>query len=161
MLSVKYGTLGEKIQNKMEEKGSVGNRLEYSVKQGVNFRKGLMKDAFVSAAGISASVGGAAIVSKSKTAQKFIGNLATKFKNTNFAKKCTSGLKDVYETAKPYLEKAAKWIIALPKPAKAVLAAGVALTGIISNINRNKIMYDAGKLYQEYTDKAKLQKLIS
>ena len=69
-------------------------------------------------------------------------------------------VKDCAKSLKPYATKVKNWISALPKPAKAVLGAGLALTAIISGNNQARTMYNAGKIDQEYTDKANMQKLI-
>ena len=69
-------------------------------------------------------------------------------------------VKDCAKSLKPYAIKVKNWISALPKPAKAVLGAGLALTAIISGNNQARTMYNAGKIDQEYTDKANMQKLI-
>ena len=136
-----------------DDKGSIGNRLEYSVKQGINYQKGLVKDTFTTAAGIAGSVGAAVAVSKSKAAQDAIKNLGKKVADTKIVKDCA-------KTLKPYVAKAKNWVSALPKPAKAVLGAGLALTAVISGNNQAKTMYNAGKIDQEYTDNANMQKLI-
>lgn len=149
------------VGKQVEDKGSIGNRLEYAVKQGFGLRATMVKDSFATTAGIAASVGAAAAVAKSKTAQNILTKGFQAAKNSSAGQKVVTALKDIAATAAPYAKKALGWFKALPAPAKAVLAAGVVLTGIVSNNIRTKGIYNAGKLDQEYTDKAKLQKQLS
>ena len=154
VLKTNPNSVGGKIQQKAEEKGSIGNRLEYSIKQAWNFRKTQYKDAFLSTAGAAASVGLATGVAKSTTAQNVLKEAFNGFKNSGFGKACAEMAAELAPCAK----KALTWAKALP--AKAVLGAGLLATTIISNVVRTKGIYKAGKIDQEYTDKAKLQKTL-
>lgn len=135
------------------DKGSIGNRIEHSVEQTKNMVKTQFKDQFVSAAGVAGSIGAAAAVSKSKTAQNFISKYISKVKNSNT-------IKNTIEELSPYIKKCADKFKALPTPAKVVLGIGLVLTTAVSNLIRTKGIYDAGKIDQKYTDRAKLQQTL-
>lgn len=157
-------SLAELVSGKSKEnnndKGSIGNRLEYATKQTFGLRRMMIKDELALTAGVAGSAGAAALVSKSKTAQNFITKGFETVKNSNFGKEAVKLTKSVAESAAPYVKQGASWIQALPKPAKAVLGAGLAITALVCNSITNKGVYDAGKLDQEYTDKAKLQNIL-
>ena len=139
------------------DKGSIGNRIEHSVEQTKNSLKTQFKDQFVSMAGVAGSIGAAAAVSaavsKSKTAQNFISKYISKVKNSN-------AVKNTIEELTPYIKKGADKFKALPTPAKVVLGIGLVLTTAASNLIRAKGIYDAGKIDQKYTDRAKLQQTL-
>ena len=139
------------------DKGSIGNRIEHSVEQTKNMVKTQFKDQFVSAAGVAGSIGAAAAVSKSKTAQNFISKYISKGLN---GIKNNKVIKDTVEELSPYIKKCADKFKALPTPAKVVLGIGLVLTTAVSNLIRTKGIYDAGKIDQEYIDKAKLQNAL-
>ena len=80
-----------------------------------------------------------------------------KIASTNFGKQAAKFASNL----KPYVQKATGWLKALPKPAKIVLATGAALTAIVSGAINARTNYDAGKIDQKYTDKAKLEKSTS
>ena len=147
----------KEVYENLQNKGSIGNRMEYAGKQTWNYYKNMWKaeaDAFV---GLGATAALTAGVAKSKTTQNILTKGFQALKNTGFAKEMG---KMAAEFA-PYAKKALVTLKALPGPAKAVLAAGAILTSIAVNRNQNKMMYQAGKIDQEYTDKAKLQKQLS
>ena len=142
------------VYENLQNKGSIGNKIEYAGKQTWNAYKTLWKaeaDTFI---GLTATAAAAAGVAKSKTAQNVLTKGFQALKKTNFAQTAK-------ETLLPYIQKGLATVKALPGPAKAVLAAGTILTSILVNRNQNKMMYQAGKIDQEYTDKAKLQKQLS
>ena len=137
-----------------DDKGSVGNRIEYTGKQTWNFYKNLWKvnaDTFV---GMAATVGATAAVAKSKTAQNVLTKGFQALKNSNF-------VKEISKEVTPYAKKGLTMLKALPGPAKAVLAVGTILTTFAVNRTQNKMLVKAGQIDQEYTDKAKLQQQLS
>ncbi len=156
VLKTNPNSVGGKIQQKADEKGSFGNRLEYSIKQAWNFGKTQYKDGFYSTLGTAASIGAAAGVAKSKVAQNVLKKSFNSFKDSGFGKAC----KKVAAEFAPFAKKVFTRAKALPTPAKAVLGAGLLATALVSRVIRNKGLYKAGKLDQEYTDKAKLQKTL-
>lgn len=149
-------SLTEKIDSK-NEKGSIGNRIEHGAKQYLNLRKTIIKDEFALAGGIAATAGATALTAKSKTVQSFLSKGAKAISNKL---KCSDTIKDIASEVTPYLKKGAEMFKALPTPAKAVLGAGLVLTSIVANQVHAKGIYEAGKIDQEYTDKAKLQKTL-
>ena len=160
LLTVNYGAAGKALKQKSDDKGSIGNRIEYGVKQGINIQKGILKDSFVTAAGIAGSVCAAGAVSKSKTAQNILNGFGKKIANSGFGQGCKKAFAETAEALKPAAKKAFNFVSGLPKPAKAVLGAGIVLTGLLSSKVRGETIYNAGKLDQKYTDKAKIQKMF-
>lgn len=155
-------TVNPKATLKQENtKGSIGNRVEYGVKQGAHFYKTMAKDRFISAAGLAATAGATAAVAKSKTAQNAIINAGKKILNNDSVK---NTLSEVSNFVKPYAAKALTFVKSNPKAAAAMAVVGTAgclLTDMIARYNRNKAIYKAGKIDQEYTDKAKVDKLLA
>ncbi len=142
-------------------KGSIGNRVEYGIKQGAHLYKTMAKDRFISAAGLAATAGATAAVAKSKTAQNAIINAGKKILNNDSVK---NTLSEVSNFVKPYAAKALTFVKSNPKAAAAMAVVGTAgclLTDMIARYNRNKAIYKAGKIDQEYTDKAKVDKLLA
>lgn len=155
-------TVNPKAASKQENtKGSIGNRVEYGLKQGAHLYKTKMKDQFITTAGVAATAGATAAVAKSKTAQNAIINAGKKILNNESVK---NTLSEVSNFVKPYATKALTFVKSNPKAAAAmavVASAGYLITDIAVNINRNKAIYKAGKIDQEYTDKAKVDKLLA
>ena len=136
-----------------DSKESIRNKREHTIKQVLHAKQTQAKDTFATAAGVAGSIGAAAAVSKSKTAQNFISKYISKVKNSN-------AIKNTIEELSPYIKKCANKFKALPTPAKVVLGIGLVLTTAVSNLIRTKGIYDAGKIDQEYIDKAKLQNAL-
>ena len=144
-----------------DDKGSVGNRIEYTGKQTWNFYKNLWKakaDTFV---GMAATAGATAAVAKSKTAQNVLTSCFQALKNSNFAKEIHKEVAPLVAEVAPFAKKGLTMLKALPGPAKAVLAVGTILTTFAINRTQNKMLVKAGQIDQEYTDKAKLQQQLS
>jgi len=147
-------------------KGSIGNRLEYSAQQVKNFRKGQYKMAGAQVVGAAATIGATGLVAKSKSAQQFIKNGFNKLKDSSFVKKAASEVKNFMASPEgkkigSFLKGATEKVAKLPGPAKAVLAAGTVLTGIVVKGIQNKTLMDAGRIDQKYTDKAKVEKFFA
>lgn len=136
-----------------DSKESIRNKREHTIKQVLHAKQTQAKDTFATVAGVAGSIGAAAAVSKSKTAQNFISKYISKVKNSN-------AVKNTIKELTPYIKKGADKFKALPTPAKVVLGAGLVLTTAVSNLIRTKGIYDAGKIDQEYIDKAKLQNAL-
>ena len=140
-----------------DSKESIRNKREHTIKQVLHAKQTQAKDTFATVAGVAGSIGAAAAVSKSKTAQNFISKYISKGLN---GIKNNKVIKDTVEELSPYIKKCADKFKALPTPAKVVLGAGLVLTTAASNLIRTKGIYDAGKIDQEYIDKAKLQNAL-
>lgn len=146
---------------KENSKGSIGNRMEYGMKQSGNLLKTYAKDRFVSVAGGVATAGAAVAVAKSSTAQNAIANVGKKILNNQAVKETLS---EIGSCIKPYATKALAFVKSNPKAAAAiavVTTAGAIITDLASKKVRAKGIYEAGKIDQEYTDKAKAQKLLA
>ncbi len=146
--------LAQKLNSpKQNTKGSLGNRVEYSTKQAGNLIKTDIKARLATSTGIGATFLAAYGTLKSKGAQDIISksmkSLANKF-----------NLKEIAQELTPILKEAAGKIKSLPAPVKAVAAVGLLLTSAIGSQIRTQGVYEAGKIDQEYTDKAKLQNII-
>ena len=144
-----------------DDKGSVGNRIEYTGKQTWNFYKNLWKakaDTFV---GLGTTAALTAGVAKSKTAQNILTKGFQALKNSNFGKEIGKEITPLVAEVAPFAKKGLSILKALPGPAKAVLAVGTILTTFAINRTQNKMLVKAGQIDQEYTDKAKLQKQLS
>ena len=140
-----------------DSKESIRNKREHTIKQVLHAKQTQAKDTFTTVAGVTGSIGAAAAVSKSKTAQNFISKYISKGLN---GIKNNKVIKDTVEELSPYIKKCANKFKALPTPAKVVLGIGLVLTTAASNLIRTKGIYDAGKIDQEYIDKAKLQNAL-
>jgi len=151
-------SIAEKIKQNSEKCGSIKNVTKYGFKQYANIRKTQAKDAFVTTAGLAATVGAAAVVSKSAGAQNLIQKGLDYVKNSNIAQQTVTAVKEIAKKAAPYLTKAATWVGDLPAPAKAVLVGGTLITAIASNIIRNKGMQQQGAILKEMEISAKLEK---
>ena len=149
-------TLAQKQGIDMSNKGSFGNRMQCAGEQYVNMKKGLVKDELTLAAGGAATIAATAGVAKSKSAQNILTKGFESIKNTKFGKVCA----DLASEATPYVKKGVDWVKNLPKPAKAVLAAGTAITALFLSNNDYKTGIKAGQIDQKYTDKAKLEKVL-
>ena len=150
----------KKAQEKAEEKGSIKNQFERSVAQTKNRVKSGLKTDVVCISGTAASIGAAAAIKKSRMLQDLIGNATEALKQNPTVKRATEvATKEVKKLAShEYVQKATTWVKTLPKPAKAAMAAGLTLTTIVLNVINNKRIYNAGKIDQEYADKAKVEK---
>ena len=140
-----------------DSKESIRNKREHTIKQVLHAKQTQAKDTFATVAGVAGSIGAAAAVSKSKTAQNFISKYISKGLN---GIKNNKVIKDTVEELSPYIKKSTDKFKALPTPAKVVLGIGLVLTTAASNLIRTKGIYDAGKIDQEYIDKAKLQNAL-
>ena len=140
-----------------DSKESIRNKREHTIEQVLHAKQTQAKDTFATVAGVAGSIGAAAAVSKSKTAQNFISKYISKGLN---GIKNNKVIKDTVEELSPYIKKCADKFKALPTPAKVVLGIGLVLTTAASNLIRTKGIYDAGKIDQEYIDKAKLQNAL-
>lgn len=152
------GTIASKVQEGNEKSGSIQNKIKYSGKLYANLRKSQAKDAFVTTAGVAASVGAAAVVAKSKTAQNVIKKGVNAVLSSNIATKAKGVAKEVAGFVAPYAKKAARWVMGLPGPAKVVLGAGVVLTAIASKFVQNNYLVNNGKILKEMEVSAKLEK---
>lgn len=154
-------TVNPKVASKQENtKGSIGNRVEYAAKQGAHLYKTKMKDQFIATAGLAATAGATAAVAKSSTAQNAIVNAGKKILNNESVKNALTKASDF---VKPYATKALTFVKSNPKAAAAmavVASAGYLITSIAVRNNEVKGIYEAGKIDQEYTDKAKVDKLL-
>ena len=140
-----------------DSKETIRNKREHTIKQVLHAKQTQAKDTFATVAGVAGSIGAAAAVSKSKTAQNFISKYISKGLNGT---KNNKVIKDTVEELSPYIKKCANKFKALPTPAKVVLGIGLVLTTAASILIRTKGIYDAGKIDQEYIDKAKLQNAL-
>lgn len=140
-----------------DSKESIRNKREHTIKQVLHAKQTQAKDTFATVAGVAGSIGAAAAVSKSKTAQNFISKYISKGLN---GIKNNKVIKDTVEELSPYIKKCANKFKVLPTPAKVVLGIGLVLTTAASNLIRTKGIYDAGKIDQKYTDRAKLQQTL-
>ncbi len=120
---------------------SLKDSIKYGVKSTVSAQRSATKDVFVTAAGIGASVGAAAAVKNSATAQKYIKRGVDWVAGTGVGK-------TVINKAQPILKRAVTWVKQLPGPAKLVLGAGLALTTLLHAHNRTQTYYNQGKLDQ-------------
>lgn len=154
--------IGAKATSKQENtKGSFANRTECKMKQVANFTKTYYKDQFITTAGLAATAGATAAVAKSKTAQNAIANVGKKILSNESVK---NTLSEVSNFVKPYATKALTFVKSNPKAAAAmavVATTGALITNLVANKNRVKGIYEAGKIDQEYTDKAKVDKLLA
>ena len=130
---------------------SIKDNIKYAFKKTVNARQGAAKDVFVTAAGLGATAVAATAVKNSKTAQTYIKKGFEWAANTGAGKAVAGAAKKVA----PYATKAVNWVKNLPGPAKAVAAAGVALTALLHANNRAKTYYEQGKIDQEFKDLSK------
>ena len=147
-----------KIKEQNEKSGSIQNKAKYALKQYGNFKMYQIKDTFTTVAGIGASAGAAAVVAKSKTAQGLVQKGLDAIKNSNFTQTALRETKKLAKVLAPYANKVDKWVSALPPQAKAVLVAGIGLTEIVSNLNRNKLLIKSGEINKEMEISAKLEK---
>ena len=109
-----------------------------------------MKQDVVALGGVAATGAATVATANSKALQNAVTNIG----------KGIMGTKTVTQL-KNFFSPAAGWVKALPKPAKAVLAAGlIATTAIITHI-QNKHLIKTGQIDQKYTDKAKAEKLLA
>ena len=139
------------LQYEGVKRPSIKDTFKYGVKRTLNAKSSAAKDVFVTAAGIGASVGAAAAVKNSKTAQTYIKKGIEWAAGTGAGKVVAKAATKVT----PYLSKATKWVKGLPGPAKLVLGAGAAITALLHANNRSKAYYEQGKIDQEYRDLSK------
>lgn len=118
-----------------------------------NMMKGIQKDNFTKAAGLAATAGATAAVAKSKTAQNILSQSFEQIKNSKFGTNIAKQCKELADEAKPYAKKALDAFKNLPKPAKAVLGVGVALTGVASAIVRGVTHKKDEAIIREYGKK--------
>lgn len=143
-----------KLTGKINE---ASNKTNEKLQRGLNMQKGIQKDAFVTTAGVAATVGATAGVAKSKTAQKVLSEsfkpIKDAFSNSNFGKNLIDGCKNFANEAKPLIEKGASWVKNLPKPAKAILAIGTTITAIASGIVHKQTEMKDKQIIREYATK--------
>lgn len=146
-----------KLTGKMNK---ASNKANETLSRRLNKQKGLQKDAFVTSAGVVATVGAAAGVAKSTTVQKVLSEsfkpIKDAFSNSNFGKDLINGCKNLADEAKPFLEQGAKWVKNLPKPAKAILGIGAGLTALASTIVQAQTRKNDTEIAKEYAKKEAL-----
>ncbi len=127
------------------------DRFNYTIKSTVNTKKTIAKDVLVTTAGVGATLGAATLVKNTPAAQKVLKD------GYNWVVKTKPGtaVKGLADKAMPYVTKGYKWVKNLPAPAKAVMAAGLAITAFIAGVIKNKGVYNAGKIDQEFKDISK------
>lgn len=136
----------------------VEDRANLAVSTGKNIVGTNLKSTAALAAGVGATFAATNAVKNSSALQNSISSIAKKAAN---AIKETDTFKKLTELAAPYAKKAASWVKALPTPAKAVLATGAVLTGLIGNMIQNKGLFDQGKIIQQYEDKQAIRKTLN
>lgn len=143
-----------KLTGKINE---ASNKTNEKLQRGLNMQKGIQKDAFVTSAGVAATVGATVGVAKSETAQKVLSQsfkpIKEAFNNSNFGKNLINTCKEVADKAKPLLEQGVKWVKNLPKPAKAILGIGTAITAIASGIVHKQTEMKDKQIIREYATK--------
>lgn len=137
----------------LSSKGSIGNKVEYMGETMKEFKKFQLKSGLTLAGGAAVTAAATTGVAKSKKAQEIVKKFGKKILDNKYVQK---GLDEV----KPLTTKATSYIKKLPKPAKAVLAAGAALTALIVSNQAGKTERNLGKIDQKYTDKAKVQDIL-
>ena len=113
------------------------------------------------AVGAGATIAAANAVKNSSALQDTITKGLKKIASSNFVKESIDKLTPYAKKAAPYAEKALSWVVALPTPAKAVLATGAVLTGLAANLIGHKGSENQGKILQKYEDKQTIQKALN
>ena len=115
------------------------------------------KDAFVSSVGAGATIATTAAVANSKNAQKVLSQsfkpIKKAFYKSKFGKRAIETCKGLADEAKPLIESGAKWVKNLPKPAKAILGIGTAITALASGIVKMQTKKKDDEIIREYTKK--------
>ena len=133
------------------------NKMNEALARTTNKQKGLQKDTFVTAAGTAATIGATVAVKNSKKAQKVLTQsfkpIKKAFCESNFGKEVIKSCKDVAGVVKPALQDGAKWVKNLPKPAKAILGIGPAVTALASTIVQTKTRMNDTEIAKDYAKK--------
>lgn len=141
------------IKAQLESKGSAGNKIDCMNEELKEFRKYQVKTGLGMAGGVATTAAATAVVARSSKAQEAIKNFGKKIMQNE-------SVQNTLETLKPLASKAIKAVKNLPGPAKAVLAAGTALTGLSLSTHARQTVYKMGQIDQKYTDKAKVQNIL-
>lgn len=142
-----------KANNKSNDKGSIGNRIDCMNEQVKEFQKYRIKSNLTMVGGVATTAAATAVVAKSTKAQTAIKDLGKKIINNE-------QVKAFVEEAKPHVKKFTGFFKNLPGPAKVVMGACAGLTGLALGIQNAHANRKYGQIDQKYTDRAKLQKNI-
>ena len=133
------------------------NKTNEALSRAVNKQKGLQKDVVTLSVGTAATLGTTAAVANSKKAQKVLSQsfkpIKKAFCDSNFGKEVVSTCKEIADFAKPTFEAGAKWVKNLPKPAKAILGIGTAVTALASTIVQTKTRINDTQIAKEHAKK--------
>jgi hypothetical protein len=133
------------------------NKRNESISRCKNTCKGMQKDAFVSSVGAGATIATTAAVANSKNAQKVLSQsfkpIKKAFCKSKFGKSAIETCKELADVAKPLIESGTKWVKNLPKPAKAILGIGTAITALASGIVKMQTKKKDDEIIREYTKK--------
>lgn len=143
----------QEVKDSIESKGSRGNRVDCMSEELKEFNKYQVKTGLTMAGGVATTAAATVVVAKSSKAQEAIKNFGKKIIENE-------GVQNFVSNLKPLASKAATVIKNLPGPAKAVLAAGTALTGLILSNHTRQVDRKMGQIDQKYTDKAKVQNIL-
>lgn len=133
------------------------NKANENLSRVTNKQKGLQKDTFVNLAGTAATLGTTAAVANSKKAQKVLSQsfkpIKKAFCDSKFGKSAIETCKGLADEAKPFVQSATTWVKNLPKPAKAILGIGTAVTAIASGIVHAQTRKKDDQIIREYAKK--------
>ena len=136
----------------------VEDRANLAVATGKNIVGTNLKSTAAIAAGVGATYAATNAVKNSSALQETI----TKgLKKVVGAVESSNVYKKLEENIAPYTRKAASWVKALPTPAKVVLGAGTALACLIGNTIQNKVIFNQGKIVQQYEDKQTIREALN
>ncbi|MBR5303368.1 MAG: hypothetical protein IKU37_00905 [Candidatus Gastranaerophilales bacterium] len=162
MLNTSLATMGAesaiKTNNAITGKiVETNNKRNESISRYKNTCKGMQKDTFVTSVGAGATIATTAAVANSKKAQKVLSQsfkpIKKAFCDSKFGKEVINTCKGLADEAKPLIESGAKWVKNLPKPAKAILGIGTAVTAIASGIVHAQTRKKDEQIIREYTKK--------
>lgn len=139
--------------DELGDKGALANKIEYVNEEMKNFRNYALKSGLTMVGGTAVTAAATVGVKNSKTAQDVLSKVGNAIKESKFAK-------NISEELKPLGEKLVSGFKNLPKPAKAVLFAGAAITSLILSRQDRQMVFKSGQIEQEYTDKAKMDKIL-
>ena len=144
--------------NKLAGKANeASNKVNEHLQRSLNLQKGIQKDAFVTSAGTAATIGATVATAKSGKVQEVLSEsfkpIKEAFSNSNFGKEAIKTCSDVAETAKSVLKEGTNWVKNLPKPAKAILGIGTAVTAIASTIVHRQTEMKDNQIIREYAEK--------
>lgn len=153
MTSIKANLIGGNAQVNPNDLGSVGNRIEYVGKEIADFKKFQLASGLTMAGGAAATAVATNAVKNSPKLQKVLTDFGKKIMDNKYVKQAA-------EELSPIAKKCSDYVKNLPKPAKAVLAAGALITGLTLESMASKKSFESGKNYQEHVDKAKVQDIL-